>query len=74
MLPDVAEVSPVEVNDSVDVPTPVSARFVKVATPATAFTVFVPESTPVPVATLAVIDAVEPVTTALVKSRTCTTG
>lgn len=74
MLPDVAEVSPDEVNDSVDEPAPVSARFVKVATPPTAFTVVVPESVPAPVATLAVTDAVELVTRALFASRTCTTG
>ena len=67
-LPDVTEVSPDDVNDSVDVPTPVSTRFVNVATPAMAFTVLAPESTPGPVATLAVIDAVEPVTTALFTS------
>ncbi len=73
-LPDVTEVSPDDVNESVDVPTPVSTRFVKVATPATAFTVLVPDSVPGPVATLAVTDAVEPVTTALFTSRTCTTG
>ncbi len=74
MLPDVAEVSPEALNESVDVPAPESARFEKVATPATAFTVIVPESVPGPPATLAVTAAVELATKVLFESRTCTTG
>src|SRR5215467_13260948 len=61
------------VKRSVNVPAPVMARFVNVATPFTALTTVVPDSVPEPLAMLAVTDA-ELLTRLLLASRTCTTG
>ena len=62
-----AGVRPAAVNWMTSAPDPVIARFVKVATPLTAFTVVVPESVPVPEEIVAVTDP-EPATRLLFAS------
>ena len=69
---DVAEVSPVDAKVSVCAPDPSTRKFVKVATPPTAFTVVVPVSVPPPVivtVTGAVLEVSSPPA-----SRNSTTG
>jgi hypothetical protein len=73
MLFEVAATRLFAVKRSVNVPDPVMARFVNVATPFTAVTTVVPDSVPEPLAMLTVTGA-ESLTTLLLPSRICTTG